>query len=106
MSDPGGARLVVTSDRPLAGRIRDLARPLDDAAEAVLTASSCRFVIAVPSREVRRFLETQRERRAVYPLHPREREDAPPHVLRNLWRDLAEIARRLQLAAVTTVGGP
>jgi hypothetical protein len=41
---------------------------------------------------VRRFLEAQRERRAAEPLHPREREDAPPHVLRDLWRSLAVIA--------------
>jgi hypothetical protein len=49
-------------------------------------------VIATPSREVRSFLEAQRERRAAEPLHPREREDAPPHVLRELWRSLAAIA--------------
>jgi hypothetical protein len=54
-------------------------------------------VIALPSREVRRFLEAQRERRSASPLHPREREDAPPAVLRDLWRDLAAVARRLGL---------
>jgi hypothetical protein len=48
-------------------------------------------VIAVPSREVRSFLEAQRERRAHQPLHRREREDAPPHVLRELWQSLATI---------------
>jgi hypothetical protein len=55
-------------------------------------------VIAVPSREVRRFLEAERERRAASPLHPREREDAPPHVLRALWRDLHEVATGLGIA--------
>jgi hypothetical protein len=56
-------------------------------------------VIAVPSGEVRRFLEAERERRAASPLHAREREDAPPRVLRDLWRDLAELARRLGITA-------
>jgi hypothetical protein len=58
----------------------------------LLLSPSCRFVIPTPSREVRSFLEAQRERRAVAPLHPREREDAPPHVLRDLWQGLAAIA--------------
>ena len=101
--------LAGAGETPFVGhRFIDLARRLDDDAEALLTASSCRFVIAVPSREVRRFLEARRERRAVHPRHPREREDAPPHVLRDLWANLAEISRGLELsasAAVTTGSG-
>jgi hypothetical protein len=42
-----------------------------------------------------RRIEAERERRAESPRHPREREDAPPHVLRALWRDLAGVARQL-----------
>ena len=79
------------------GRFVELAHRLDDRAELLLTDPSCRFVIAVPSAEVRRFLEAERERRAVSPLHPREREDAPPHVLRDLWRDLVGVGRQLGL---------
>ena len=84
---------LLVGETPFVGnRFVELARPLDDRAEGVLTSPSCRFVIATPSREVRSFLEAQRERRARDPLHPREREDAPPHVLRELWQDLAAIA--------------
>ncbi len=91
---------LLVGETPFAGnRFIELARRLDDGAEALLTAASCRFVIAVPSREVRLFLEAERERRAASPLHPREREDAPPHVLRDLWRDLAGIARGLESPA-------
>lgn len=83
-------------ETPLIGnRFVELARPLGDRAEVVLAAPRCRFVIALPSHDVRRFLEAQRERRAARPLHPREREDAPPRVLRDLWRDLIEVAPRL-----------
>jgi hypothetical protein len=84
---------LLVGETPFVGnRFVELARPLDDRAEGLLAAPSCRFVIATPSREVRSFLEAQRERRARDPLHPREREDAPPHVLRELWRELAAIA--------------
>lgn len=77
------------------GRLIELARPADDAAEAILASAACRFAIAVPSAEVRRHLEAERERRAARPVHPREREDAPPHVLRDLWLELADVARAL-----------
>ncbi len=87
------AGYLLVGEAPFVGnRFVELARPIDDRAEAVLTAPWCRFAIAAPSREVRGFLEAQRERRARDPLHPREREDAPPHVLRDLWQSLAAIA--------------
>ena len=84
---------LLVGETPFVGnRFVELARRIDDSAEALLTSPSCRFVIATPSREVRSFLENQRERRAAEPLHPREREDAPPHVLRDLWQSLVAIA--------------
>jgi hypothetical protein len=83
---------LLVGETPLVGnRFVELARRLDDRAEALLTAASCRFVIVVPSREVRRFIEAERERRSASPRHPREREDASPRVLRDLWRDLVSI---------------
>jgi hypothetical protein len=91
-----GADHLLIGETPFVGnRFVELARRLDDRAEALLAARSCRFVITVPSAEVRRHLEAERARRAANPLHPREREDAPPRVLRDLWRDLAAVAQRL-----------
>lgn len=90
----------LVGETPFVGnRLVELARPGDDAAEALLSAASCRFVITAPSVEVRRFLEAERERRAARPLHPREREDAPPPVLRGLWRDLGEVAQALGITS-------
>lgn len=84
---------LLVGETPFVGnRFVELARRAEDRAEALLTSPSCRFVIARPSREARAFLEGQRERRAAAPLHPREREDAPPHVLRDLWQSLVAIA--------------
>jgi hypothetical protein len=91
-----GAEHLLIGETPFVGsRFVELAQRLDDRAESLLAARSCRFVITVPSAEVRGHLEAERERRAASPLHPREREDAPPHMLRDLWRDLAAVARRL-----------
>ena len=77
------------------GRLIELARREPDDAETVLAAASCRFVIPVPSRAVREFLEAERERRTAAPVHAREREDAPPHVLRQIWREVVEAGRAL-----------
>jgi hypothetical protein len=89
---------LLIGEAPLVGaRFIELARRIDDLAETLLTGESCRFVVSVPSREVRRFLEALRERRAARPLHAREREDAPVRVLRDLWRDLLRVADHLGL---------
>jgi hypothetical protein len=92
------ANLLVGEAPLVGGRLIELGRPAVDDAEAVLSGASCRFVIPVPSRDVRRYLEAERDRRAKRPLHEREREDAPPHVLRDLWHALVEVAAQLGLA--------
>jgi hypothetical protein len=93
-------RHLLVAETPFVGnRLVELAQPLADDAEPLLAGASCRFAIAVPSREVRRHLEAERERRAASPLHPREREDAPPSVLRDLWRELASVAEEIRVDA-------
>jgi hypothetical protein len=96
---PDPRHLLVGEAPFVGGRFVELARRVEDEAEPLLAAPSCRFALAVPSAPVRGFLESLRERRAARPLHPREREDAPPQVLRDLWRELAVVATRLGLAA-------
>jgi hypothetical protein len=84
---------VMIGETPFVGhRLIDLARRGADTAETVLSAPTTRFVIPVPSAAVRAHVEAERARRAETPLHAREREDAPPEVLRDLWRQLATIA--------------
>jgi hypothetical protein len=96
-----GAEHLLIGETPFVGsRLIELARRTDDDAEPILAAASCRFAIPVPSLQVRQFLETERERRASSPLHPREREDAPPHVLRGLWREILDVARALGIPTV------
>jgi hypothetical protein len=84
---------LLVGETPFIGhRLVSLARQEADAAEGVLAAPTTRFVIPVPSRELRAHLEAERERRAREPRHAREREDAPPAVLRTLWRELVDVA--------------
>lgn len=84
---------LLIGETPFVGhRFIDLARPHQDAAEQVLRASACCFALPVPSRAVRHCLEAERQRRSASPLHQQEREDAPPQVLRDLWRQVASIA--------------
>jgi hypothetical protein len=97
---PGAEHLLIGETPFVGGRFIELARTSQDRAEALLTSPSCRFVIAVPSRDVRRFIEAERERRSARPQHPRESEDAPPQVLRDMWCELAKVAARLG------IGGP
>lgn len=100
---PPEALLVV--EAPLAGhRLVELARPMADAAEPLLSGPRTRFVVPVPSRTLRAHLEAERGRRATAPRHPREREDAPPDVLRDLWRQLTRVALALDLTAPAATG--
>lgn len=95
---PDPAHLLV-GEVPLVGhRFIELARRLDDPAEPVLAAPSTRFVIPVPSRRLRRFLEGERERRTARPAHRQELEDARSSVLRDLWHELVLVASSLGLS--------
>lgn len=96
---PGFDALLI-GETPFVGhRFIELARPDPDEAEAVLSAPWTRFVIPVPSRALREHMEAERSRRAREPLHRREREDAPPDVLRALWHELVGVARALDVPA-------
>jgi hypothetical protein len=97
---PGLDHLLIGETPFIGHRLVELARRSTDVAEGVLAADTTRFVIPVPSRELRAHLEAERERRAREPRHAREREDAPPEVLRALWRELFDVATALGLADV------
>jgi hypothetical protein len=98
-ADHAAPEHLLIGETPFIGhRFIDLARPERDDAEALLAAPFTRFVIPVPSRELRVHLEAERGRRATAPVHPREREDAPPHVLRTLWTEVTAAAVGLGVA--------
>ena len=95
------AHHLLIGETPFVGhRFVELAQPHEDAAEPLLRATSSCFVVPVPSRAIRDLLEAERQRRSTRPLHPQEREDAPPQVLRDLWRQVASIAPLLGIPSV------
>ena len=87
---------ILVGEVPLIGnRFSELARKRDDEAEAVLTSPDCRFLLPVPSDRLRDFIMDERRRRFAAPLNEREREDAPPHAMRDMWLELLAAARGL-----------
>ncbi|HYM70996.1 MAG TPA: hypothetical protein VEZ44_15470 [bacterium] len=97
---------VLIGESPLVGhRFIELARPANDAAEPLLAGDACAFVVPVPSVEVRRFLEAERDRRSVQHRHDREREDALPAVVQTLWGELVDVSTKLGLERPGRDGG-
>ena len=80
---------LLAGETPLVGhRFVELARPAADAAESALSSDSTRFLVPVPTVEVRRAIEAARAATTERPRHEREQNDAIPSVLRILWREL------------------
>lgn len=88
------------------GRFMEIARPADDETEALLRDSRTRFVIPVPSNDVRALIESRRERSIAAPRHANEAHDAPPDLLRALWQDVYQVAVALRLAPATPCAAP
>jgi energy-coupling factor transporter ATP-binding protein EcfA2 len=92
---------ILIAELPLIGnRCVELVQRHDDGEERILTSAATRFLVPVPSREVRRLIEGRREARSLQPLHERERDDAQPHVLQAAWRELYDLAHVLGIASV------
>ncbi|MCY4624497.1 MAG: hypothetical protein OXC99_05815 [Chloroflexi bacterium] len=80
---------LLAGETPLVGhRFVELARPAADAAEPALSSGSTRFLVPVPTVEVRRAIEAARAATTERPRHEREQNDAIPGVLRILWAEL------------------
>jgi hypothetical protein len=92
-----GHMLIV--EAPLVGnRLVEISQPADDEAELVLAGSRSRFILPVPSVEVRREIGRRRAETSLAPRHGREASDAPSNLLDEAWRDLYQIGRSLTLA--------
>jgi hypothetical protein len=89
---------ILLIEAPLVGnRFVELMMPLDDAAESLLGSDEHVVVLPVPSLQVRAAIEQARARTIAEPTHVRENADAPPNVVRALWRELGEVARELKI---------
>ncbi len=88
------------------GRFMEIARPADDGSEALLRDSRTRFVIPVPSVDVRALIESRRQHSIAAPRHANEAHDAPPDLLRALWQEVYQVAVALALAPATACEAP
>lgn len=94
---PDPAHMLI-GELPLIGnRLVELIEPHDDEAEPLLRAPDAKFVIPVPSWEVREVIEEARARTIAEPQHAQEKLDAAPNVLRMLWQDVNKLAREMGL---------
>ena len=92
-------QLLVVEAPLIGGRLIELADPSpnpgSDLSEPVLKAKSTRFVVPIPSLEVRHAIEQARARSIANPRHERERSDARVNVLQSVWLDVVDLARDL-----------
>lgn len=101
-ADP--AYLLIGETPFIGNRFIELALPAQDTAEQLLRHLLCRFVIPVPSLDVRARIETIRQHRSRTPVHAHETEDAPPPVLQALWHEVCRVAPLLGVATDALAG--
>ena len=95
-----GDDCLLAVEAPLVGgRFAELASPLGGAPKDELSLPDTRFVLVVPSVEVRREIERARDRTSASPGHEREPADAAPQVVSGLWAEVLRAARELGVAA-------
>ena len=87
-SNPDPINLLIAEAVFVGNRLSELIEPADDRAEGLLSSDLLRFVLPVPTREVRSLIEDARDRTMRAPRHPREKVDARPNVLRSLWDEV------------------
>ena len=93
-----GEKSILIGEAPLIGnRLLELVLPRNDAAESILLEKSTRFVLPIPSRRIRRLMETARQTSIKNPRNSRELNDAAPEVLKALWRELIGAAMALNI---------
>jgi hypothetical protein len=95
---PGLNELLLIEAPLVAGRMTELASPLADRAEPLLTAATTQFFVPTPTRGVRRAIERARRAEMLDPRHARDAANAPPELVDALWQEVARAAARLRLA--------
>jgi hypothetical protein len=93
---PEQAEMLI-GEAPLVGnRLIELLQRHEDDVEPIIGSSTTRFIIPVPSREVRRTIEGKR---STNPHHEREQIDAIPQVLQAAWIELYRAAQELRITS-------
>ena len=83
-----GSDHVLIGELPISGnRLAELVHVQDDDVEPLLAGDLTRFLVPVPTTEVRRALESKRQGSISSPQHADDAQDAPMHILRQIWTD-------------------
>ena len=93
----GGEHVLIVEAAIIGNRLRELIVSRPDAVEGLLAGPQTTVVLPVPTAAVRRTIEAARVRSMANPRHIREAADAPPDLMRGLWRDVFREAHRLGL---------
>ena len=93
---PEQAEMLIGEAPIIGNRLIELLQSHYDDVEPILSASTTRFVIPVPSREVRRTIEGKRDASGSN-LQPEQQRDAIPQVLRAAWIELYRAAHELKM---------
>ena len=102
-----GSSALLIGEVPLIGhRLLELAQVHADDAEPLLAGAEALFVTPVPSPSVRAAIEQARGRTFRSPAHPRERADAPPDVLMQIWLETHALAVALGAAPAPLADTP
>ena len=89
---------VLIGELPISGnRLAELVHVQDDDVEPLLAGDLTRFLVPVPTTEVRRALESKRQGSISSPQHADEARDAPMNILRQIWTDTRSKAAELGL---------
>tara|TARA_B100000809_G_scaffold66844_2_gene63730 strand:+ start:66 stop:932 length:867 start_codon:yes stop_codon:yes gene_type:complete len=99
-ANPGDAALLIGETPLIGNRFIELATPSNDDAEPLLVAKNTTFLVPVPSRTVRKAIESARAVTTANPKHDRESGDARPNVMHAIWEEL------LETASVLGIGTP
>ena len=98
---------VLIGEVPLIGnRLIELVQRQPDEAEGLLAGPETVFLIPVPSREVRRAIESARAREMADPTHERELANALPTLVQAFWEEVARLARTLDVRQSPTCQPP
>jgi hypothetical protein len=95
----GGEHLLIVEAAIIGNRLRELAVARHDEVEELLSGPLTTVILPVPTAGVRRAIEDARVRTMANPRHVRESSDAPPDLMRGLWRDVFREAHQLGLTA-------
>ncbi|MEM9954861.1 MAG: AAA family ATPase [Chloroflexota bacterium] len=87
---------VLIGESTLVGeRLMQLAKPLQDDAEVLLSSQQTQFLLPVPTKNVRTMIEAKRAESITNPRHQHETKDAPPNVLQALWHEIYGVGAEL-----------